>query len=178
MKKEMSLFYMKNPMKFLPTLLIAILFSACETGTKAESQPQDEIAAIANPSEIDSVKRLIESSFEGIWSELDTSRIKTFHTEDFILLEAGMVWNNDSIANYLLDEQKRMLEGKYQRLNRFKYVKAVQSPGNIWVAYQNYGTWVQGSDTLGTAQWLESAIAVKENGQWKLQQLHSTPIQR
>ena len=88
-----------------------------------------------------------------------------------------MVWNNDSIVNYLLEEQERMSQGQYRRENRFEFVKAVQTPQTIWVAYQNYGTWIKGADTLQTAHWLESAIAVKEKGQWKLQQLHSTPVQ-
>lgn len=164
-------------MKFFSFIGIALLFCACETAVKSEPGPQPETADIANPEEIDSVKLLIEHSFQDIWSDLDTARIRTHHTDDFILLEAGMVWNNDSIVNYLLGEQKRMMEGQYRRENRFEFVKSVQRQNTIWVAYQNYGTWNKGVDTLGTAHWLESAIAVKEKGQWKLQQLHSTPVQ-
>ena len=165
-------------MKFLPLLGIALLFCSCQTSVKEDLQSENESARSESQADIDSVKHLIEGSFQEIWSDLDTARIRAYHTDDFILLEQGLVWNNDSIARYLLGEQKRMEEGQYQRLNRFDYVRSVQSQNTIWVAYRNYGTWVKGSDTLGTAQWLESAIATRENNQWKLQQLHSTRMEQ
>ena len=165
-------------MKFLPLLGIALLFWSCQTSVKEDLQSENESELSESQADIDSVKHLIEGSFQEIWSDLDTARIRAYHTDDFILLEQGLVWNNDSIAKYLLGEQKRMEEGQYQRLNRFDYVRSVQSQNTIWVAYKNYGTWVKGSDTLGTAQWLESAIATRENNQWKIQQLHSTRMEK
>ncbi len=161
-------------MKFFPLLGIALLFCSCQTSVKEDLQPKTEPALSESQADIDSVKYLIEGSFQEIWSDLDTARIRAYHTDDFILLEQGLVWNNDSVARYLLDEQKRKEEVQYQRLNRFDYVRSVQRQNTIWVAYKNYGTWVKGSDTLGTVQWLESAIAIRENNGWKIQQLHST----
>lgn len=155
-----------------------LLFCACESTVKTKHVPEAGMAETENPEDIDAVKQLIEGSFQEIWSDLDTARIRSYHTDDFILLEQGLVWNNDSIARYLLDEQKRMEEGQYQRLNRFDYVRSVQRENTIWVAYKNYGTWVKESDTLGTAQWLESAIATKENNGWKIEQLHSTRMEK
>ncbi len=165
-------------MKFTFFLATVLLFCSCQTGGKEDLPPENKPALRESQADIDSVKHLIEGSFQEIWSDLDTSRIRAYHTDDFILLEQGLVWNNDSIARYLLDEQKRMEEGQYQRLNRFDYVKSVQRQNTIWVAYKNYGTWVKGSDTLGTAQWLESAIAIRENNGWKIQQLHSTRMEK
>lgn len=161
-------------MKFTFFLATLLLFCSCQTGGKEDLKSRDKPAPSDDRADIDLVKHLIEGSFQEIWSDLDTSRIRVYHTDDFILLEQGMVWNNDSVARYLRDEQKRMEEGQYQRLNRFDYVKSVQRQNTIWVAYKNYGTWVKGSDTLGTAQWLESAIAIRENNGWKIQQLHSS----
>ena len=161
-------------MKFTFFLVTVLLFCSCQTGGKEGLKPLDKPVTSDSQADIDTVKHLIEGSFQEIWSDLDTTRIRAYHTDDFILLEQGLVWNNDSIARYLRDEQKRMEEGQYQRLNRFEYVKTVQRENTIWVAYKNYGTWVKGSDTLGTAQWLESAIAIRENNGWKIQQLHST----
>ena len=166
------------PMKFLSLFAITLLFCCCQPAVKEDPQPQNEPLVLENQADIDAVKHLIEGSFQEIWSDLDTSRILTYHTDDFILLEQGLVWNNDSIARYLLEEQKRREEVQYQRLNRFDYVRSVQRQNTIWVAYKNYGTWVKGSDTLGTAQWLESAIAIRENDQWKIQQLHSTRMEK
>ncbi|MGA9237938.1 nuclear transport factor 2 family protein [Robiginitalea sp.] len=161
-------------MKFTFFLASALLFCSCQTGGKEDLPPENKPALTESQADIDSVKHLIEGSFQEIWSDLDTARIRAYHTDDFILLEQGLVWNNDSVSRYLLDEQVRMEEGQYQRLNRFDYVKSVQRQNTIWVAYKNYGTWVKGSDTLGTVQWLESAIAIRENNGWKIQQLHST----
>jgi hypothetical protein len=163
-------------MKYFMLPGIALLLCACEPTVKADPVPQINTAEIENPADTDSVEHLIELSFEDIWSDLDTARIRTHHTEDFILLENGVVWNNDSIVNYLVGEQKRMIEGQYRRENRFDFVRSVQRGNTIWVAYQNNGTWIKGPDTLFRAHWLESAIAVKEKGQWKLQQLHSTRV--
>lgn len=165
-------------MKFTFFLATVLLFCSCQTGGKEDLQPENKPALRESQADIDLVKHLIEGSFQEIWSDLDTSRIRAYHTDDFILLEQGLVWNNDSIARYLLDEQKRREEGQYQRLNRFDYVKSVQRQNTIWVAYKNYGTWVKGSDTLGMAQWLESAIAIRENNGWKIQQLHSTRMEK
>jgi len=65
---------------------------------------------------------------------------------------------------------------KYKRLNKFDFLKSVHNQNTIWIAYDNYGTWVKGIDTLGSVHCLESVISKKENGRWKLQQLHSTTV--
>lgn len=165
-------------MKFIPLLATVLLFCSCQMGGKEDLPPANKPALTESQADIDSVKSLIEGSFQEIWSDLDTARIQAYHTDDFILLEQGLVWNNDSVARYLRNEQKRMEEGQYQRLNRFEYVRSVQRENTIWVAYKNYGTWVKGSDTLGTVQWLESAIATRENNGWKIEQLHSTRMEQ
>lgn len=161
-------------MKFISILALAFLLGSCQTAVKEDAQAPAEPVVNENPADIESVKKLVADSFKEIWSDLDTARIRAYHTGDFILLEQGLVWNNDSIANYLLQDQLRMKEGQYVRLNRFNFIKSVQRQNTIWVAYQNYGTWVRGTDTVGTAQWLESAVAVREKDGWKLEQLHST----
>ena len=47
------------------------------------------------------IKDLIIKSFDEIWSELNSKNIHKYYTKDFLLLENGEVWNNDSISNYL-----------------------------------------------------------------------------
>lgn len=135
---------------------------------------KDQITTTAD--DINSVKKLIKGSFEDIWSKLDSNKIENYHTEDFFLLENGVVWNNDSIRNYLNRERKEMESQKYRRLNRFEFLKFVHNQNSIWIAYDNYGTWVRETDTLGTVHWLESVIAIKDEDEWKLQQLHSTTV--
>ena len=122
------------------------------------------------------IKGLIEGSFEEIWSDLDTSKLTVYHTKDFILLEDGMVWNNDTIANY----QVKALETRnsIQRHNRFEYIKIDRSKDKIWVAYHNYAHWTNEDQIIGKAEWLESAVAVKTKKGWKLELLHSTRIRK
>ena len=71
-----------------------------------------------------------------------------------------------------------MEQQQYQRLNRLEFLKSVHNQNTIWIAYDNYGTWVKGTDTLVTVHWLESAIAIKDENNWKLQQLHSTRVRK
>lgn len=154
-------------------LLFVILFYLSSCTQKKVDTPKIDAAA-----EIEIAKGLVQGSFDAIWSGLDTSALSTFHTSDFILLEHGMVWNNDTIRNYLLRETPNKLSKGYERLNRFDYIAAKHRGESIWLAYHNYGTWVLGEDTLRNAEWLESIVAVKEKGTWKLEQMHSTRVKR
>lgn len=168
-------------MKPIPTLLLLVLLqwsTSCNDSPKTTDVSSAPADSLQIAREIDTVKNLVIQSFEGVWSDLDATKIKQYHTSDFMLLENGVVWTNDSIADYLSRERKVAAARQYQRLNRFEFHKAVHNQHSIWVAYDNYGTWVSGQDTLGMAHWLESAIAVKEQGKWKLEQLHSTAVRK
>lgn len=163
------------------TIVFACICSgllACSESSGPVEQQASQIDSLQIQQDVDKVKSLVMQSFEDIWSDLDTQKIGAHHTRDFMLLENGVVWNNDSVAHYLIRERERMEAQQYQRLNQFEFLKAEHHKHSIWVAYHNYGTWVKGQDTLGTAHWLESAIAVKDEGRWRLQQLHSTRVQK
>lgn len=164
-------------MKKIFILLVSLFgFIACEQKKEPDDSKEFENHITTAADDIKSVKELIKDSFEDIWSELDSTKIEKYHTDDFLLLENGIVWNNDSVRSYLNRERKEMESQKYQRLNRFEFLKSVHNQNTIWIAYDNYGTWVKGADTLGTVHWLESVIAIKEHDEWKLQQLHSTTV--
>lgn len=72
------------------TLLFA-LFMSFSGLLSAQSRPDKEV---------EKVKQLIREVFEEVWSDLDTESLKRYHTHNFLLLENGVVWNNDSIRNY------------------------------------------------------------------------------
>lgn len=55
----------------------------------------------SNETDKTSIKNLVVESFDEIWSKLDSKNIDKYYTKDFLLLENGEVWNNDSIKNYL-----------------------------------------------------------------------------
>jgi len=56
---------------------------------------------VSNETDKTHIKNLVIESFDEIWSELNSKNVDKYYTKDFLLLENGEVWNNDSIANYL-----------------------------------------------------------------------------
>lgn len=163
-------------MKKLLIIIIISVFYSCNNRTNSDSRNNIELNESQKQADIDSVKGLISKSFQDIWSNLDSTKIKNHHTNDFLLLENGLVWNNDSISNYMIKARIRADKQQLHRINRFNFLKTVHNKSTIWVAYDNFGTWIKESDTLQTAHWLESAVAIKEDGKWKIQQLHSTYV--
>lgn len=161
-------------------ILLSIIFGliSCEQKVKTGYRTNSEIDSTQVKNDIEAVKSLVTNSFQDIWSTLDSSKIERYYTEDFMLLENGIVWNNDSVRSYLSRERKEMEIQNYKRLNQFEFLKSAHNVSTIWIAYDNYGTWVKDADTLGAVHWLESVIAIKNQDNWKLQQLHSTTVRR
>lgn len=126
-------------------------------------------------------KKLIEDSFQEIWSNLDESKISKFYTEDFLLLEDGEIWNNDSVKTAINDIKSRFESdenkaNKFERINSFKFVKS-ESEGNIgWIAYNNYADIQMNGTNIAKIHWIESATFIKENNAWRIQSLHSTLV--
>ena len=161
-------------MKKCIVLLSFFVTLSCDRNIKSNPSENTELSEFQKQSDIYSVKNLISNSFQSIFSDLDSTAVLKYYTNDFMLLENGVIWNNDSINSYIRKSQVN--KQNYQRLNRFDFVKSVYNQNTIWIAYENYATFVNEKDTLGTAHWLESVIAKKEKGKWKLQQLHSTIV--
>lgn len=126
-------------------------------------------------------KKLIEDSFQEIWSNLDESKIKKFYTEDFLLLEDGEVWNNDSVKIAVNDIKSRFEStenkaNKFERINSFEFIKS-KSEGNIgWIAYHNYADMLMNGTNIAKIHWIESATFIKEKNGWRIQSLHSTLV--
>ena len=121
------------------------------------------------------IKDLINNCFNEMWSELDSGKILKFHTTDFLLLENGVVWTNDSISNNFTTT---LLREKVipKRSNKITLIDTKISNGMACVAYHNYAVWAIGEKIYGKAHWLESAIAIKTDNGWKIQMLHSTRV--
>lgn len=157
----------------LSFLFSVIIFTSCEEHTDNQNTADNQTETIDD--EV-IMQRLIVGAFNDIWSNLDTAKISDYHTSDFLLLEDGVVWNNDSIVNYQLREYERMLEENYKRENKFEFIKIEKSKDAIWAAYDNFATWTVGDEITGRAHWLESAVATKTKNGWRLQMLHSTRV--
>ncbi len=147
---------------------------SCNTKIKSNTRDHMEITEIEKQADVDAVKNLISNSFQDIWSDLDETKILNHYTSDFMLLENGAVWNNNSIVNYM--KERQVDKNEVKRINKFEYIQTKHNKNSIWIAYNNYANWVKGNDTLREAHWLESAVAIKENNTWKLEQLHSTRV--
>lgn len=127
------------------------------------------------PKEETAIKQLIVDTFQDLLSDYDSTKIDKHCTKDFLLLEHGEVWNNDTVRYYIT--QALMNENRATRTNQFEFIKFEKSGDMIWVAYDNWATWTKDDAIVRKMHWLESAVAVKDGKNWKLKMMHSTRIE-
>jgi hypothetical protein len=129
---------------------------------------------VSNETDKTRIKNLIIESFYEIWSKLDAKNIDKYYTKDFLLLENGEVWNNDSIKNYL--DNAMLRKPNLKRMNTIEVIEIKIANKMAWIAYQNYATFSSDNKIIRKAHWLESATAILTENGWKLEMLHSTRI--
>lgn len=131
---------------------------------------------VSNETDKKLIKNLVMESFDEIWSKLNSKNIDKYYTKDFLLLENGEVWNNDTIANYL---DKALLDKPNPtRINTIEIIDIKVGNKTAWVAYHNYATFSIDGKIVFKAHWLESATAILTDKGWKLDMLHSTAIKK
>ena len=129
---------------------------------------------VSNETDKTRIKNLVIESFDEIWAKLSSKNIDKYYTKDFLLLENGEVWNNDTIASYL---NKAILRNPNpKRMNTIEIIEIKVTNKTAWVAYQNYATFTIDNEIIRKAHWLESATAILTENGWKLDMLHSTRI--
>lgn len=158
--------------------LLFVLLSGCT------SQPAEETEGVA-VTEFDPVadqaaaQQLVQDVFDNIWSGTDTSQARHYQTDDFVILEHGEVWTNDTIRNWQLRVAANIQPGAPERRNSFDFFRTEQNGDEIWMAYHNTAHWVNADqDTVNNMGWLESAVAVRTDAGWKLRMMHSTRMPR
>jgi len=129
---------------------------------------------VSNETDKTRIKNLIIESFDEIWSKLDVKNIDKYYTKDFLLLENGEIWNNDSIKNYL--DNAILRKPNLKRMNTIEVIEIKIAKKMAWIAYQNYATFSSDNKIIRKAHWLESATAILTENGWKLEMLHSTRI--
>ncbi|MCE2768811.1 MAG: hypothetical protein LW711_02375 [Saprospiraceae bacterium] len=129
---------------------------------------------ISNETDKTRIENLIIESFDEIWSKLDAKNIDKYYTKDFLLLENGEVWNNDSIKNYL--DNAMLRKPNLKRMNSIEVIEIKIANKMAWISYQNYATFSSDNKIIRKAHWLESATAILTENGWKLEMLHSTRI--
>ena len=120
------------------------------------------------------IQNLVVESFDEIWSKLEATNIEKYYTKDFLLLEHGEVWNNDTIAKYLNNAKLKLPIPK--RVNTIQIIDIKVANKTAWVAYHNYATITADDKIIRKMHWLESATVILTNKGWKFDMLHSTRI--
>ena len=154
---------MKHLLKVL--LVFFIIFTSC----------QKDVTKTDDTKDFKAVENLIQGVFDNIWSDKKAQLLTKYHTEDFILLEHGEVWTNDTIANWC--KRAKLRDKGLKRINNFDFFKARREGNRIWMAYHNYAT-IKSDSLERKLQWLESIVAIKKDSIWKLEMMHSTRVNR
>jgi ketosteroid isomerase-like protein len=122
--------------------------------------------------DVQQIKDLVQNTFDGIWSKMDVNNIEKYQTKDFLLLEHGEVWTNDTIANYCRRASQQV--NRPERINNFEFIE-VQVKGDwAWAAYHNHAVFKSPGAADQKRYWLESVVAVRTKKGWKLRMMHST----
>lgn len=101
-------------------------------------------------------------------SEIDHSGMKGAVTDRFELLENGEVWGIDELIDVVVPSE-------YRRENFFSLISADVREDIALISYWNKSVFSSKNSTQNVT-WLESVVVVKEDGSWRLQQMHSTRV--
>lgn len=150
--------------KYLITLFVILL--SCQT--REVNQNQEAITE----EEIKIAKALIQGAFDDLWAGLDSTKIASYHTSDFIILEQGEVWDNNRIKEYMRKQLAKPNRSK--RTNKMEYISIDKYGESMQIAYYNFAEFTRADTLVGKAKWLESALAIATDDGWRLKLMHST----
>lgn len=128
------------------------------------AQSKDEIA----------IKKILQDSYDAIFSGGESPVISDYYTADFLLLEHGEVWNIDSIQQYV--NRKALVESKPKRVNSFDFITFEIVGDRAYIAFHNYATVTKAGEKPRKFYWLESAEFIRTNNGWRMKLLHSTRV--
>jgi len=148
---------------FIPLLLI---FLSCQ------SNPTQKNSSKITPIETQIAKDLIQGAFDDLWGGVDSTKISKYHTDDFIILEQGEIWDNARIKQYMRSQLSNPERPK--RINMMDYIAIDKYGESMQISYFNRADFLKNDSIVSKAKWLESAVAVKTEEGWKLKMMHST----
>ena len=117
-------------------------------------------------------KNLIQGAFDDLWAGVDSTKILNYHTEDFIILENGEVWDNDRIKKFMRKQLAN--KDRAKRINLMDYISIEKYGPSMQIAYQNNAEFYAQDSLVSKGAWLESALAIKTDDGWRLKMMHST----
>lgn len=150
------------------SIFFLLLFLACQN-----TQP---VNTPITPQEEQIAKELIQGAFDDLWAAADSTKISKYHTDDFIILEHGEVWDNDRIKEFMRRKLARANQSK--RINKMDYISIEKYGNSMQIAYFNAAEFWQADTLSGQASWLESALAVDTPEGWRLKMMHSTRMKK
>ncbi len=147
-------------------IVLLLLLSSCQMTKVRDTQ------APITSEEKQIAKALIQGAFDDLWAGVDSTKISKYHTEDFIILEQGEIWDNARIKEYMRGQLAQTDRPK--RTNRMEYISIDKYGESMQIAYYNFAEFTKADSVVGKARWLESALAVNTKDGWKLKMMHST----
>lgn len=145
--------------------ILTLTLIACNKQKNSESE-------IITQEEIKIAKNLIQGAFDDLWAGVDSTKISKYHTDDFIILEHGEVWDNNRIKKFMRSQLAK--ENRARRVNIMDYISIDKYGSSIQLAYHNKAEFYKQDSLVGTGSWLESALAIKTEEGWRLKMMHST----
>lgn len=136
------------------------------------SNPPSTESAIISKEEKEIAKNLIQGAFDDLWAGVDSTKILDYHTDDFIILEHGEIWDNDRIKQFMRGQLANKERAK--RINIMDYISIDKYGESMQIAYHNKANFYEQDSLVWTGGWLESALAVKTDEGWRLKMMHST----
>ena len=147
-------------------LILTLFLSTCQIPESNKHQEQ------INEEEKQIAKHLIQGAFDDLWAGLDSTKISNYHTDDFLILEQGEIWNNDRIKAFMRQQLARTDSTK--RTNRMEYISIDRYGESMQIAYYNFAEFTRADTLVSKARWLESALAISTKDGWRLKMMHST----
>lgn len=102
----------------------------------------------------------------------DIKKHMGYCTEDYLLIEAGEIWNMEMEAESYRKNANRIIE----RTDNFDF-KYIKIEGNTAYAVYNLKSDIRENGKLTNKNWNESVIFRKAEDKWKIALIHSTPVQ-
>lgn len=143
-------------MKRLKILFVVCLFTVTLNAQKVN---KEQVA----------IHQTIESMFATL-TNADTAALKTFVTSNVRFYEYGQVWNIDTLIQKVM--QTKTIKD-FKRTNRFHFVSTNIQDRTSWVTYYLESI-ITRNGKLETLNWLETVVLIRQNGEWKIDVLHST----
>lgn len=112
------------------------------------------------------VKQVLMDYFGAIRAK-DLDKMNALCTDDYVLFEGGMVWNNDSLGKNIMKSPAE-IRFTFDHFN----IRVEQESGRM--TYFNHGDVYRNDSLKRSIDWIESATFRKVEGKWKLEFLHST----